>query len=1047
MKLKLSALILSLLSCVGAMAASSGTCGDNITWSLDDAGVLTLTGTGNMTDYAYSDRSPWGEAVKSVNIAEGITSIGAYAFYHCADLTEVSMPKSVTVINKCAFEACTSLAAITLGEGVTSIALSTFEDCTALTSVTFPKVLKSIGDYAFDGCSMLTGVVIPDAVTLIGDGAFNNCKEITEITIPELVTRLGGNAFANCTKLASVTFNAAECTYMGSTSRAVFAGCPALTSVTFGDKVTMIPAYAFNHSRGLTAVKLPKSVTEIGMSAFIDCQGVTEVSLGNSLTTIGEYAFAGCKNFATITFPETLTSIGGYAFSECSALTKIESLATVPPTLGSKVFSDFNTAACYLMVTQEGYEAYRTADQWKEFIVMITMGKCGVNINWSLDDDKNLTLTGIGEMYDYNISDNKCPWGTAVKSVKITKGITSIGNAAFYGCANLYALNIPETITAIGDHAFAATGLFEITSQTSTPPTLGSGVFADVDVSECVLVIPNEGAAAYRTADQWKDFAKVTTVGRCGDNITWSLDCDDILTLAGSGEMYDYNFDAPWGASVKSIIIADGITSFGKTAFYGCADIVNIFIPKSVSSIGEKAFAGCAKLATVVSMATTPPMLGAGVFEGVNTASAKLTVPEESIEAYRAADQWKDFGSISGAKMCGDNITWSLDDAGVLTLIGTGNMTDYAYSDRSPWGETVKSVNIAEGITSIGAYALYHCADLTEVSMPKSVTVINKCAFEACTSLAAITLGEGVTSIAQSAFEECSALTSVTLPKVLKSIGDYAFNNCKEITEITIPEPVTRIGGNAFANCTKLASVTFNAAECSFMSSSSRAVFAGCPALTSVTFGDKVTMIPAYAFNHSRGLTAVKLPNSVTEIGMSAFIDCQGVTEVSLGNSLTTIGDYAFAGCKNFATITFPETLTSIGSYAFDECSALTKAESLATVPPTLGTKVFANIDIAACTLLVPEGCTDAYRAADQWKDFGTITTGVNDIAADNTDFSVDVINGEIIVSGAPADALMSVYSVSGACLYHGIIKPQSVPAPGIYIIRIASRALKLSVK
>ena len=162
------------------VGASSGTTGD-CTWTLDDDGVLTISGNGAMEDYdAYE--SPWGSGVTSVEIEFGVTNIGNYAFSDCTGLTSVTIPDSVTSIGNCAFEYCSGLTSVEIPNSVTSIGDESFWDCTGLTSITIPDSVTSIGYYAFYGCTGLISITIPDSVGYIGDGALYNCSAELEVT-------------------------------------------------------------------------------------------------------------------------------------------------------------------------------------------------------------------------------------------------------------------------------------------------------------------------------------------------------------------------------------------------------------------------------------------------------------------------------------------------------------------------------------------------------------------------------------------------------------------------------------------------------------------------------------------------------------------------------------------------------------------------------------------------------------------------------------------------------------------------------------------------
>ena len=213
-------------------AIVDGTCGDNLTWTLNTKdSTLVISGTGTMTNYSYSSSVPWSDYksyIKYVTLPDGLTSIGERAFSDCKSLTSVTIGNSVTSIGGFAFSSCNSLTSVTLGNSVTSI-----------------------GDYAFQRCRSLTSITIPNSVTSIGYEAFRYCYDLTSVTIGNSVTSIGGYAFS---------------------------GCESLTSVTIGNSVTSIGGSAFAQCYGLTSVTLGSGVTSIGELAFGYCNKIQEVT-------------------------------------------------------------------------------------------------------------------------------------------------------------------------------------------------------------------------------------------------------------------------------------------------------------------------------------------------------------------------------------------------------------------------------------------------------------------------------------------------------------------------------------------------------------------------------------------------------------------------------------------------------------------------------------------------------------------------------------------------------------------------------------------------
>ncbi len=309
----------------------------------------------------------------------------------------------------------------------------------------------------------------------------------------------------------------------------------------------------------------------------------------------------------------------------------------------------------------------------------------------------------------------------------------------------------------------------------------------------------------------------------------------------------------------------------------------------------------------------------------------------------------------------GSNVTYNLDtETGILEITGTGDMANYSSSSRGPWysnRNSVKTVKISDGVTSIGSYAFYHCSSLTSVTIPDSVTSIGSQAFSVCSSLTSVTIPDSVTSIGSQAFYWCSILkaievdennsyycdidgvlftkdkktlvaypaggsTTYTIPDSVTSIGSRAFYWCSSLTSVTIPDSVTSIGSLAFYWCSSLTSVTIPDS----VTSIGDGAFLRCSSLTSVTIPDSVTSIGSRAFYWCSSLTSVTIPDSVTSIGSLAFYWCSSLTSVTIPDSVTSIGDGAFSRCSSLTSVTIGDSVTSIGYEVFYDCSSLTSA-------------------------------------------------------------------------------------------------------------------------
>ena len=347
----------------------SGKCGDNLTWILTD-GVLTISGSGVMTDWSYSSRAPWysyRENITSVSIGNSVTSIGDYAFKDCSGLTSVTIPNSVKSIGRVAFYHCSGLTSVTIPNSVTSIGKEAFSRCSSLTNVTIGNSVTRIGEKAFSNCYALTeinvatdnpyycsadGVVfnktkttlvlypggkygaytIPNSVTSIGDHVFDNYRGLTGITIPNSVKSISEDAFGMCDALTEINV-ATDNPYYCSVDRVLFNKTKTTLvryldrkkgTYTIPNSVTSIGGYAFYYyGYDLTSVTIPNSVTSIGRGAFYNCSGLTSIEIPNSVTSIGSWAFSYCHHLTGVTIGNNVTSIEERAFIGCSGLKEV----------------------------------------------------------------------------------------------------------------------------------------------------------------------------------------------------------------------------------------------------------------------------------------------------------------------------------------------------------------------------------------------------------------------------------------------------------------------------------------------------------------------------------------------------------------------------------------------------------------------------------------------------------------------------------------------------------------------------------------------------
>ena len=746
----------------------SGSCGENVTWTLTADGTLTISGTGAMTDYTYDSRSPWYSCrtyIKRVVMQQGVTSIGDHAFWDCSGLTSVTIPDGVTSIGDYAFAYCVSLTSATIPEGVTSIGGSAFSGCSGLTSVTIPSSVTSIGWSAFENCTALTFMTIPESVTYISEEVFSNCIRLARVTIPKSVTEISSKAFYYCDSLTDVYYAGTAADWA---KISISEGNEDLLAAALHCKPTPLTAPSVtggNDSQGRPTLKWDKVA------------GAAKYEVYRSYSQNGNYSKYSTQTSTGYTNSSYLTSGSTYYY-------KVRAL-----------------------------DANGTAGPWSDVVaVTCRLGLTAPTVTGGNDAQGRPTLkwNAVSGAAKYEVYRARSRSGEYIKYSTVTG--TSYTNTSYIEDGNTYYYKV-RALDANGT-AGAWSSIVSVTyKQTLPAPAVTGG--NDSQGRPTLKWNAVTGAAkyeVYRARSRSGEYIKYSTV--TGTSYTNTSYIENGNTYYYKMRALDANGTAGAWSSIVSVTYkqtlsaptvtggndAQGRPTLKWNAVTGAAKYE---VYRARSRSGEYI-----KYSTVTGTSYT----NISYIENGNTYYYKV----RALDANGTAGAWSSIVSVTYRKpaaataasgKCGDSAKWTLDAAGTLTISGTGRMYDYEWpADRGgttpPWlankyRDSIRTLRVEQGITYIGRCAFDSCSNLSDVTLPTSLRIIGQCAFNDCTALRSIQLPEGLTAIKEDAFN-AAGLVSITFPSTLRELRNGAFMNCEKLQSLRLPEGLTTIGVWAF---------------------------------------------------------------------------------------------------------------------------------------------------------------------------------------------------------------------------------------------------------
>lgn len=564
-----------------------------------------------------------------------VTAIGSDAFTKCSTLKSISIPKTVRTIGYNAFWECKSLTQISIPSSVTAIPSGAFYECTSLSHVSIPNSVTSIGGNAFEHCYSLSRIEIPNSVTSIGKKAFNDTPwfnnqpdglvyinnvaykykgkipENTVLTLRDGTISISDNCFADCYGLANVNIP----NTVVSIGYGAFEGTSWFNNQPSGLIYLNKVAYYYKGKMPEnTVITLRDGIVSISPLCFSHQSGLSEVIIPKTVTTIGWYAFSDCSGLTRLTIPSSMTHIGNNAFYNCGSLSSVTFDGCV----------SFIADNAFILCEKLSEVHITDLAKWCEnefegwFSNPISYAK-QIIVDGEVVTDLSIpnTVTAIG-----NFAFADC---SSLKSITIPNSVTLIGQCAFSGCDGLTSITLPESVTFIGEGAFSHCKNLESVKIPSTVRSIRDGAF-----NQCKKL-----SDVYIT--DLAEWCNIDFEDR------YSNPLSNAMGFSRSATNHIYLDDV----EITDLNIPNTVTVIKSYTFDHCRGLKSITIPNSVISIGTCAFGNCSSLREIRSLIedVSKVKMGEIVFQHFPS-SCVLKVPKGTKKAYKNASQWNEFSKI-----------------------------------------------------------------------------------------------------------------------------------------------------------------------------------------------------------------------------------------------------------------------------------------------------------------------------------------------------------------------------------------------------------------
>lgn len=498
---------------------------------------------------AFGTDNPWINSFKNTFVI-----INRQLYQYNGKDTSVTIPEGVERIVGGVFAGDyfteSEIKNVVFPESVISIGKGAFSHCKKVSKIEFPKRLQILEDYCFCDCETLTAIILPDSLIEIGDSAFDNCEAVKTIRLGSNLSAIGYAAFNGCRNTSNIDLPKS----LNSIAGKAFSNCRSLTSIAVPINVKKIENETFSYCVNLQSIELSPSLSYIGVKAFEGCYSLEEITIPQPVTEIKESTFENCTRLRHLRFNHKLELIDDKAFYNCSLLEEIKLAKCV----GKEAFKDCKN----LFAIEFHPEMTRIEDATFENCISLT---------------EIILPDGIK-----SIGENAFRGCVNLKKVVLPPGLKSIGNNAFYGCTSLEDVIMPNSIEKLGTDVFTHTpylkksyGDFAIVGDVLTK-YLGNA--KKVTIPNNVSII---GERAFSESWQVESIIVPDTVKIIEANLLQPLTCSE---------------EDDQHPQLKELIIGEGVTLIGKSAFAGCKELRRVVFGSSLKTIGESAFSGCSKL-------------------------------------------------------------------------------------------------------------------------------------------------------------------------------------------------------------------------------------------------------------------------------------------------------------------------------------------------------------------------------------------------------------------------------------------------------------------